>query len=64
MLTVIKKSPPDVRIQVSSIMICVYHDIGNYEYTIYDKKNQDLCVKRRIGYMVYSHKNLLYGGLW
>jgi len=56
-----KKSPPDN--QVSKIMICVYHDLSNCDYTMDDSKNQFLCVERRKNYMVYSHNSLLYGGL-
>lgn len=61
MVIINKKSPPDN--QVSRIMICVYHDLSNCDYTINYSKNQILCLKRRKNYMVYSHKNLLYGGL-
>ena len=61
MLKLNKKSPPEN--QVSKIMICVYHDLSNCEYTINDQKNQDLCIKRKMVNIVYSHKNLLYGDL-
>lgn len=56
-----KKSPPEY--QVSEIMIWVYHDLSNCDYTLNDSKNQFLCDERRKTYMVYSHNNLLYGGL-
>ena len=44
-------------------MIWLNHDMSTCEDTIYDRKNQDLCVKRGNGYMVFFHKNLLYGDL-
>ncbi len=49
--------------QMSGIMIWEYHDISTCNFTIHDKKNQDLCAKKGDGYKAYLHINLLYGGL-
>lgn len=58
-----KKSPPEY--QVSRIMILVsYHDLSNCDYTINDSKKSNFVRKKEEEFMVYSHKNLLYGGLW
>ena len=39
-----KKSPPEY--QVSRIMICVYHDLSNCDYTINDSKKSNFVRKK------------------
>ena len=56
-----KKIPPTI--WVDKIMILIYHDPNNCDYTIDDLKNQILFSERRETFMVYLHNNLLYGGL-
>ncbi len=56
----IKKSPPNC--WMDKIMILVYHDLSTCDYTLNDLKMQNQ-IERRKKNMVYSHINLLYGGL-